>query len=571
MNIPRQEYPRPQFVRENWTNLNGQWQFEIDNGRSGDVRGLQNEGIVLAGSITVPFCPESKLSGVEHTDFMYGVWYKRTIHIDKIDGLVYLHFGAVDYRCTAYVNGKEVGVHKGGYVSFRFDITDALRVGENEITVYAQDDNRNSMFPSGKQSSKYNSYGCFYTRTTGIWQTVWLEYLPKTHIVSAKYYPNIADCSVTMDMKLQGTADFACKVTYGGRTVGTYSANNISGQIQFTVALSEKHLWEVGKGELYDVEFAFGDDAVSSYFGLRQVRLDGHKFLINDKSVFQRLILDQGFYPDGIYTAPTDRDLLRDIELSLAVGYNGARLHEKIFEERFLYYADKLGYLVWGEFPDWGLDRSDGDTIYYVLPEWMEELERDFNHPSIVGWCPRNETWDFQGRKQYDPTISLVYDVTKAIDPTRPCIDTSGNYHVKTDIFCVHDYNQDPVTFKENYDRLMTEGVLHDRFDKRQTYRGEATFVSEYGGIRWAEGEGDQNRCASWGYGKDVANMEEFYARYKGLTDALLDNKEMFGLCYTQLTDVEQEQNGLYTYDRKAKFDVKKMHDIMARKAAIED
>ena len=571
MCIPRAEYPRPQFVREHWHNLNGQWQFEIDNGCSGSARGLQNEGVVLSGRITVPFCPESKLSGVEHKDFMYGVWYERSVRIDRIDGLVYLHFGAVDYRCTAYVNGKEVGTHQGGYTSFCFDITDALRVGENEITVFAQDDTRNNKYPSGKQCSRYHSYGCFYTRTTGIWQTVWLEFLPKTHIMSAKYYPNIADCSVTVVARLRGKADFTCKVTYDGRPVGAYSVKDACGQISFTVPLSEKHLWEVGKGDLYDVAFAFGEDAVAGYFGLRQVRLEGQKFLINEKPIFQRLVLDQGFYPDGIYTAPTDEDLKHDIELSLAVGFNGARLHEKVFEERFLYHADKMGYIVWGEFPDWGLDVSDGDTVYNILPEWMEELERDFNHPSIIGWCPRNETWDFQGRRQYDPTVALVYDVTKAIDPTRPCIDTSGNYHVKTDIFCVHDYDQNPATFREHYDRLMTEGVLYDRFDSRQTYRGGPTFVSEYGGIRWAEGQSDKDQSVSWGYGNDVANEEEFFARFKGLTDTLLDNKEMLGLCYTQLTDVEQEQNGLYTYRRQPKFDAKRFYDILSRKSAIEE
>ena len=347
--------------------------------------------------------------------------------------------------------------------------------------------------------------------------------------------------------------------------MGSYSAENAQGKLVFTVPLNEKHLWEVGKGNLYDVEFTFGEDKVSSYFGLREVRLDGHKFLINGKSVFQRLVLDQGFYPDGIYTAPTDSDLVRDIELSLAVGFNGARLHEKIFEERFLYHADKMGYIVWGEYPDWGLDPSYADNIYAILPEWLEEVKRDFNHPSIVGWCPHNETHDKNGRKQFDESISLVYDVTKAIDTTRPCIDSSGWFHVKTDIFCVHDYEQDPVKFKENYDKLMTEGQLHNVLWRRQQYRGEATFVSEYGGIKWSSEEG------GWGYGNGPKTLDEFYDRFKGLTDALLDNYEMFALCYTQLTDVEQEQNGLYTYDRAPKFDCKKLYDVMTRKAAIED
>jgi len=565
MQIPRKEYPRPQFQRENWLNLNGQWQFEIDNSRSGEARELYKEGKALSGNIIVPFCPESRLSGIGNTDFMNGVWYKRKINIDTIAGRTLLHFGAVDYKCRAFVNGSFAGEHKGGYVSFSFDITSLLREGENEITVYAEDDTRDRLIPSGKQSEKYVSYGCFYTRTTGIWQTVWLEFMPETYIDSVKYYPNITDGSVTVEVKLGGTGNFGCEVTYGGEKMGSYTAENATGKLIFTIPLAEKHLWEVGNGRLYDVDFTFGEDKVKSYFGLREVMLDGYKFLINGKSVFQRLVLDQGFYPDGIYTAPTDEALIRDIELSLEVGFNGARLHEKIFEERFLYHADRLGYIVWGEYPDWGLDHSLTDSVYPIMSEWIEEVNRDFNHPSIIGWCPHNETWDVNGRKQFDWGVSLLYDVTKALDTTRPCIDTSGNYHVKTDIFCLHDYNQDVESFKANYDRFMTDNELYDHQGKRQQYNGEATFLSEYGGIAW---DIDDN---GWGYGKGPKTLEEFYQRFKGLTDALLDNNKMFGLCYTQLTNVEQEQNGIYTYDRKPKFDNKRLKEILTRKAAIED
>ncbi len=565
MQIPRPEHPRPQFERENWMNLNGTWQFEIDNGRSGEERKLNMVGTPLAASIVVPFCPESKLSGIGHTDFISGVWYKRTVTVPKHTGRVFLHFGAVDYHTKAFVNGVPVGEHVGGYVSFRFDITDALVCGKNEITVYAEDDTRDPMIPSGKQSSRYESYGCFYTRTTGIWQTVWMEFVPETRIERVEYYPNVADGSVTVRAFLYGEGDLSCEISYEGKEVGCHEMKCAVGVVSFTVPLSETHLWEVGHGRLYDVKFTFGEDTVKSYFGLREVRMDGYKFLLNGKSVFQRLVLDQGFYPEGIYTAPTDADLRRDIELSLAVGFNGARLHEKVFEERFLYHADRMGYLVWGEYPDWGLDHSSLENVYVLLPEWMAEIERDFNHPAIIGWCPRNETWDYHGRPQLGHSIALVYDVTKAVDPTRPCIDTSGNYHVKTDIFCVHDYDQNPTTFKEHYDKLMTDGELFNNFPARQTYNGEATFLSEYGGIAWNLNE------SGWGYGEGPKTLEEFYERFAGLTDVLLDNHRMFGLCYTQLTDVEQEQNGLYTYDRRPKFDCARLHAVMSRKAAIED
>lgn len=565
--IPRAEYPRPQFERENWINLNGKWAFEIDNGLSGEARGLQKVGAVLNSEIIVPFCPESKLSGVHNKDFMNGVWYKRTVNISEkeLKNRAVLHFGAVDYFAKVFINGKLAGTHKGGYVSFEFDITEFLKSGENEITVFAQDNTRDRLIPSGKQSSQYDSYGCFYTRTTGIWQTVWLEVTPKAYISRVQYYPNITDGTITVTAELVGTASLSAITSYENKEMGCYVADKTCGVHTFTIKLNEKHLWDIGCGNLYDITFTFGEDKVKSYFGLREVRLDGHKFRINGRSVFQRLVLDQGFYPDGIYTAPDDEALQNDIKLSLAVGFNGARLHEKIFEERFLYHADRLGYLVWGEFPNWGLDSSYADSIYGILPEWVEEVQRDFNHPAIIGWCPYNETWDENGRKQFDDALNVVYKTTKALDPTRPCIDTSGNYHVATDIFCVHDYEQNPKIFKENYDKLMTDGTLYDRHAERQTYKGEATFVSEYGGIQWSQ---DKN---SWGYGTSPENAEAFLERFKGLTDALLDNSEMFGLCYTQLTDVEQEQNGLYTYDRKPKFDPAFFYKVLRRKAAIED
>ena len=571
MRIPRPEHPRPQFQRPRWENLNGTWQFAIDNACSGEDRGLQQMGVTLPDAILVPFCPESRLSGIGNTDYMNSVWYKRTMTYTPAEERVWLHFGAVDYHCRVFVNGQLAGTHQGGYSSFEMDITDLLQPGENELTVCAQDDTRDRSIPSGKQAVKFASSGCMYTRTTGIWQTVWLEYRPKNHIKTVRYEPNIQDGSVTVEAQLSGCEQLTCEIFYEGKPMGSYCMEKAAGTQYFTVQLSEKHLWEPGAGRLYDVAFTFGQDKVTSYFGLRQVRLDGYKFLINERSVFQRLILDQGFYPDGIYTAPTDENLVADIRRSMACGFNGARLHEKVFEERFLYHADRLGYLVWGEYPDWGMDASRPEIVYSILPEWMEVVARDRNHPAIIGWCPRNEIWDFQGKKQFDPSVSMVYDVTKALDPTRPCIDTSGHFHVKTDIFDVHCYEQDPKIFKENYDKLMTEGSLFDRQSARQQYTGGPAFVSEYGGIRWAAGENDETHKTSWGYGKDVTDMEAFYARYKGLADALLDNDRMFGLCYTQLTDVEQEQNGLYTYDRTPKFDEKRLFAIMSRKAAIED
>ena len=567
--IYRTEHPKPQFMRENWLNLNGEWQFEIDNSNSGEERKLFNESQDFSLKINVPFCPESKLSGVENVDFMNSVWYKREFEITKkqLEGRVVLHFGAVDYKTTVYINGNKCGSHKGGYVSFSFDITDYVVSGKNTVIVHAVDDTRSRMIPSGKQSEKYSSWGCNYTRTTGIWQTVWLEFVPEAHIKSVKYITDINNATININAVLCGSGTFVAEAFYEGVSMSKAQVVSSGGNANITINLAEKHLWEVGNGRLYDLVLTFGEDRVQSYFGLRDIRLEGKKFLINGKSVFQRLVLDQGFYPDGIYTAPSDQELCADIKRSQALGFNGARLHEKVFEERFLYHCDKLGYIVWGEYPNWGLDHSYADSIYAILPEWLEEIERDFNHPSIIGWCPLNETWDQNGRKQYDDMLALVYKATKAVDSTRPCIDTSGNYHIVTDIYDLHDYEQNPDVFASHYEPLGNSNVFDffSAFKDRQRYDGKMPFfVSEYGGIGWSVNEG-------WSYGNAPKSAEEFIERFKGLTGALLDNENMFGFCYTQLTDVEQEQNGLYTYDRKPKFDTEIFKNILSRKAAVED
>jgi len=572
--IYRTEHPKPQFMRENWCNLNGQWQFEIDHGNSGEARTLYDPKAVYSQSINVPFCPESKLSGVEYKDFMQSVWYKRTFTVtpQQLQNCVKLHFGAVDYFATVYINGEKCGTHKGGYVSFCFDITEFLHPGENTVTVHAEDDTRSRAIPSGKQSEQYHSYGCYYTRTTGIWQTVWLEFLPQTHIESVKYYTEPSAGQLSIHAQLAGAGTLKAEAYFEGQFMGSGEVESHGGLTVLNILLSQTHLWEVGKGGLYDLVLTYGEDTVQSYFGMRSVSIDGYKFLLNGKSVFQRTILDQGFYPDGIYTAPSDAELLADVERSMAMGFNGARLHEKVFEERFLYHCDRLGYLVWGEYPDWGLDVSLPENIYNMLPAWMEEIKRDFNHPALIGWCPFNETyndaWVKKGNRQYDELISTVYHVTKALDSTRPCIDASGYLHVVTDIFDLHKYDQEPEALKATLDPIGKsnrfavggEGWPVQQYDGKMPF-----FVSEYGGIRWTA---DQS---GWGYGNAPKTPEEFLTRLKALTDVLMDHPQIMGLCYTQLTDVEQEQNGLYTYDRKAKFPPEVIAPIFTRKAAIEE
>lgn len=568
MTIPRSEHPDPQFQRKDWLNLNGEWDFEFDFGNSGLRAGVLEKD-EWSRKINVPFCPESKLSGIEYTDFIAAVWYRKSVTVTEaqLEGRVLIHFGAVDYETYLYVNGEEAGYHKGGYTSFTFDITEFLTAGENVIAVNARDDVRDPLVPRGKQSELYNSHGCDYTRTTGIWQTVWLEFVPKAYVKSFKLFPDTVNATLGVSAVVEGEGAFKAEAFYDGRLVGSFE-KTAAGFVSGDIKLSETHLWEVGCGRLYDLKITFGGDEISSYFGLRDIRIDGYKVLINGKSVFQRLVLDQGFYADGIYTAPSDEALEKDIRLSLAVGFNGARLHQKVFEPRFLYHCDRLGYIVWGEFGNWGLDYSRDGALEAMLPQWCESVARDFNHPAIVGWCPFNETWDRDGRKQNDELLRIIYRVTKQLDETRPCIDTSGNFHVETDIFDVHDYEQKVEIFKGNYDRLMTEGVLFEHFPDRQEYDGKKpAFVSEYGGIQWSLG----SRGDAWGYGNAPKSEQEFIDRYKGLTDALLDNERMFGFCYTQLYDIEQEQNGLYYYDRSPKFDPELFRRINTRKAAIED
>lgn len=571
--IPRNEHPNPNFKRENYKILNGEWEFEFDFGNSGVNREMFKNSSVFSKKITVPFCVESELSGIGYKDFIPAVWYRKTINITKeqLENRVFIIFGAVDFHAKLFVNEVEAGEHFGGYTSFRIELTKYLKEGENTLTLYVEDDTRSFMQARGKQSEEFYSHGCDYTRTTGIWQTVYLEFVKNDYIKNFKVYPNIENATLTITADLVGKGDFKATAFWDGKEVGVAESKVLGQTVTVTLNLTEKHLWEVGKGGLYSLTLNFADDEVTSYFGLREVDLSDCVCKINGKPVFQRLILDQGFYPDGIYTAPTKEALKNDILLSMKVGFNGARLHQKIFEPLFLHYCDELGYIVWGEHGNWGLNWTKFESLRYFLLEIEEEIERDFNHPSIIGWCPYNETWEIDRAFQDADVLRIVYRTVKALDKTRPCIDTSGNYHVETDIFDVHDYEQDYKIFKENYDKLFKENELYDRFPDKQHWNGEPVFMSEYGGIRVVHQDVNvENTKEAWGYGNAARSLEEFYERYDGLTTALIDNPKMLGFCYTQLTDVEQELNGIYYYDRTEKFDAERLYKINTKVAAIE-
>ena len=565
MSIPRPEHPNPQFEREDWINLNGEWQFEYDFGISGRDRKFY-ERKSLDSKIIVPFCPESILSGIGNTDFLNCVWYLKNVEIPKTDKNVILHFGAVDYESYIYVNHKEVYHNIGGFVGFDIDITNYVNKGEeNIITVCAIDTNPKGK-ASGKQSKNYYSGGCDYTRTTGIWQTVWLEFVDKSYIKSVKYYTSIPDKSVQIEVETVGNALFTAEASYEGKPMGKACAELNGGISRLTLKLDELYLWEAGKGRLYDLNLTYGNDKVKSYFGIRTTEFKDKKYMLNGKSLYLVTVLDQGFYKKGIYTAETDEELANDIYLSLDAGFNGARLHQKVFEPRFLYHCDKLGYLVFGETGNWGLDISNMEQLTPFMLEWQRELQRDFNHPSIIGWCPLNETWDFDYRHQNDDFVRALYYTTKAIDTTRPCVATSGNYQVVSDIYDLHDYIQTKKEFEDIY-LAPTYDEFAEKYDKAHEWVSRyqnskewgdyALYLSEYGGIQW-----DVQGVGGWGYGNGPKTEEEYMDRYEYLTKALMDSPYICGLCYTQLYDVEQEVNGIYTYDRQKKFDISRIRKI---------
>lgn len=596
--IPRAEYPRPQLVRADWLNLNGSWEFEIDHGDSGLDRGLLERP--LTGTITVPFAPESELSGVTETDYLTAVWYRRTVQLPAEwgDREVLLHFGAIDQDATIWVDGTEVVRHRGGFTPITANLRGVASPGDEITIVVRARDPKSGPQARGKQSVKFHNESCHYTRTTGIWQTVWAEPVNPIHLRRPRITPQLASSSFQVVLPVStnapgSTITVTLSDDAGEVTAATIAADlDLAPTLTLAVPADRRRVWSIEDPFLYDLQLELTDaagtvlDQVDSYAGLRSVSVDGDAILINGQHVFQRLVLDQGYWSESLMTAPSDQALIDDITLSQAAGFNGARLHQKVFEERYLYHADRLGYLVWGEFADWGgggfgnWDDHQQPTASFVT-QWLEALERDHNHPSIVGWCPLNETWQFLTDRitQLDDVTRAMFLATKLADPSRPCLDASGYSHrvLETDVWDSHNYTQEPQKFAEEVGHLAEGkpwGNTHDGREISQAYAGQPYFVSEFGGIWWnaeaaAAAAGD-DRHESWGYGQRVRDLDEFYARFEGLIDALLDDAGMFGYCYTQLTDTFQEQNGIYHFDRSEKFDTARIKAIQERVAAYE-
>ena len=595
MSIPRPEYPRPQFVRADWLNLNGTWQFEADYGDSGIERGVRDRA--LTGTITVPFCPESKLSGLEHVDFLNAVWYRKEVEVPAAWGekTVLLHFGAVDYDTTVWADGVEVARHRGGFTPFSANLG---KCAGRTVTIVVRARDKHGMPQArGKQANKFAPYACFYTRTTGIWQTVWLEPVSDVAMKRPRITPDLANSRFELVVPLTAHGPgpnvegltLTATLTDASGVVSTATVRadlDFAARLILDVSENRKRVWSTTDPHLYGVTLTLAQgetvlDTVESYAGLRSVALSGMAFKLNGEIVFQRTVLDQGYWPESVMTAPSDDELRLDIERSIAAGFNGARLHQKVFEERFFYWADKLGYLVWGEFGDWGCggfgpstNHQQPDASY--IAQWLEAVERDYSHPSIVGWCPLNETFQENSDqiRQLDDVTRGMWLATKLADATRPVLDTSGYAHRvrESDIYDSHDYEQNPEKFGEKMAGLKDgKPFINNGWDNKPTnipYGGQPYFCSEFGGIWWNPAAFDNKE--SWGYGERVKSLEEFYARFEGLCDVLLNDPKMFGYCYTQLTDIYPEENGVYTFDRKPKFDNEKLKAVQTKKAAIE-
>lgn len=568
--IYRSEYPNYQFRRENYQSLNGVWDFIIDN----DNKYCAEDVLKLKRwkKINVPFAPESKLSFIHHVDFIKHCYYKKTIKVKKDNQYLFLHFNACDYAATLYVNGIRVGQHIGGYTPFCFEISKYIIDGKNTILLEVIDENLTNQ-ARGKQSYLKESFGCFYTRTTGIWQSVWFEKTPLLYIKSVKFTPINGKKAVHVDLTTNGYGKLNLSISYKSREITNVSYlcdRNLSVDIK----LPERHLWDIKKGNLYDVKMTFEQDVVYSYFGLRFIEIKDNIIYLNKKPLFQRLVLDQGYYEDGIYTAKDVKQFKQDILRAKKLGFNGARLHQKVFEPNFLYECDKQGFLVWGEYASWCVDFSDCSYLNQYKQEWKEAILRDYSHPCIITWCPLNETWEVKNGTAIRDVNFLeeIYRLTKELDPTRPCIDASGGFHCNhTDIFDIHNYEYD-CSFEKHIKDLRNGSITFDnafalkKYNEPYKYKNQPIIISEFGGMKIKGFNG-------WGYNDISFEKKDFVSTYCKLVQMMINEKAISGFCYTQLYDVEQEQNGLYTYRRKNKLDkddIKAIKQINSMKAIIE-
>ncbi|MGF7145075.1 beta-galactosidase/beta-glucuronidase [Anaerotaenia torta] len=588
----RTEYPRPQFVRKEWQCLNGTWDFDfddLDQARSCHWEKLSHP---LSRKIEVPFCFESKLSGIQDTSVHNRCFYRRTFTLPAKwqDRNILLHFGGVDYRCRVYIDEALCGEHEGGSSSFAFDITHCLdsSLTEHSIAVYVEDPAADETIPRGKQFWEEKSAGIWYTRTSGIWQTVWLEPVDPIHITRIKmtsdFDQDILNLECTFSGLLPGMT-LETVITFGeeiisndcysvsSSTVFKRSIHLAGDKIFHTNTHGANRSWTPENPALYDIRFVLKQngrelDRAESYFGMRKIHTENGMVYLNNHPYYQKLVLDQGYWPEGILTAPSDEAFQYDITIMKEMGFNGCRKHQKTEDPRFLYWADRLGYLVWEELPAACLF-TDSAVMRY-MKEWMEIIERDYNHPSIITWVPFNESWAVPdiGRNalQQDYTVS-VYHMLKALDPSRLVINNDGWELTKTDICAIHNYShgteKEPGKQKlfQRFTRelpVMLSPCSAGRsiFAPPYKYEGQPILITECGGIRYNNSE--QN---SWGY-TSADSEEEFLKQYRFVIDNIMQSDYIYGFCYTQLSDVEQESNGLLTYHREPKCSPEKIREI---------
>lgn len=576
--IPRPEYPQPQFQRAEWTTLNGPWEFEFDDANAGVRENWASGSRKFSRSIVVPFCFESRLSGIGDPAFHPYVWYRRTVALapEWSKGKVLLHFGAVDYESRVWVNGKFAGGHRGGQVHFQLDITPLLVPGENAIVVRAEDHPEDLYMPRGKQYWEANSRRIWYTRTSGIWQSVWLErtgssYLEQVHITASD------DGTVHFEARIPdapGGLEFHAEILEGSRTIAAAMGAVADNRALAASQVRVPKLWSPDAPNLYVVTFELRRgadvlDRVQSYFGFRTVALKQGRVAINGRPIYLKFILDQGYWPESVLTPPNEDAIQFDIRMTKEMGFNGVRKHQKVEDPRYLYWADKMGLLVSGESAN--AYRYDDLYVSRMIQEWTEIVNRDYNHPSIIMWIPLNESWGVPNladtRQQYH--LRTLYSLTKSLDQTRLVSDNDGWEHTEmTDLMGLHDYARTGDILRSKYKNAGKPGVaLPDNaraaLAPGVAYNGAPLFLSEFGGIAWIP-PGAKVPKESWGYAGVEKSSEDALARLRGLYEAIGDTPGFIGICYTQLTDVEQEVNGLLTYDRKLKFDAPTISGINA-------
>ena len=566
---PRPEYPRPQFVRAAWMNLNGRWKFRTDDENIGlDQRWFSSTD--YPAEILVPFSVESNMSGIGDRDFHPCVWYQRAFDIPAAwaGSEVRLHFGAVDYRATVWVNGIVVASHEGGHTPFSCDITGALRGAGNIVVVRAEDPPTDRYIPRGKQHWEAKAVSIFYARTTGIWQTVWLEPVPSSHLESVRITSN-TEGIVSFSAKIADPAPsqfVRIEIHDGeGRTLASSMSLADGPRALASAYLSEPKLWSPDFPYLYSVRIELHGpdgpiDAVDSYFGIRSITTQDGKVLLNGTPIFLKTVLDQGYWPESNLTPPSDEAIQADIRRAKELGFNGVRKHQKVEDPRFLYWADRIGLLVAAEMANAYLFNEE--AIARMTREWIEVVSRDYNHPCIIIWTPVNESWgvpNLTDRRQ-QAHLKALYYLTKSLDDTRLVIDNDGWEHTDvTDLFAIHDYTPTGKDLLLRFQNVA-QGLPIPLYGKLylasgQRYNGSPILLWEFGGIGFVlpedVAEVPEN---SWGYSGVEADQEPALARMRGLYEAIARIPQIAGVCYTQFYDVEQEVNGLMTYDRRMKF-----------------